>query len=76
MKKIVGWRFVILMPAGFGILAPVPSDREALAEKHSLLPENLEFYCDSFDTFREDLWEKAGHVFIGELRLQRRGHTV
>jgi hypothetical protein len=34
-----------------------------LVKENSLLSSELAFYSDSFDSFKEDLWEKAGYVF-------------
>jgi hypothetical protein len=66
MGKIVRWRFVIVLLSGLAIFAPVASGELASPEKNSLPPDKLAHYCDTFDSFREDLWEKAGHVFSKE----------
>lgn len=56
MGKIMGWRFLILLLPGLA----VPASGSGLPS------EELVSYCDGFESFREDLWERAGHVFSRE----------
>ena len=38
-----------------------------LTVENSLSKEKLAYYCDSFDTFREDIWEDALQDFIDQI---------
>jgi len=66
MEKIVGWKFIAALLSGLAILVPVAQGEGLSPEKKGPSPEKLAYYCDTFDSFREDLWEKAGHVFSRE----------
>jgi hypothetical protein len=41
--------------------------------ENSLPPSELAYYCDAFDSLREDIWEKAGFVFtaaqLGNIKI-------
>ena len=39
------------------------TDKERLNIEKSLPQDKLAYYNDSFDTMRDDLWDKAGYVF-------------
>ncbi len=49
------------------------TDERPLPTVKSLPPSELAYYCDSFDSLREDVWEKAGFVFsaaqLGNIKI-------
>ena len=47
----------------FGVLLSCATDPAALQVENSLPQNKLAFYNDSFDTIRDDLWDRAGYVF-------------
>ena len=51
-----------------GVLLSCATDPTALQIENSLPLNKLAFYHDSFDTIREDLWDKAGYVFTATQR--------
>jgi hypothetical protein len=52
-----------LLLAFFGTLLSCATDTAPLQVAGSLPQSELAYYCDAFDSFREDIWEKAGFVF-------------
>ena len=46
-----------------GIFLACATDQAPLVVANSLPQSELAFYSDSFDSLKEDLWEKAGYVF-------------
>jgi len=61
--KIAGFITVLLSLAFCGGLLSCVTDNAPLQIESSLPQNELAYYNDTFDTFREDVWEKAGHVF-------------
>jgi hypothetical protein len=47
------------------------TDKALLKIENSLPQRELAYYCDSFDSFREDIWERAGFVFTATQRAGR-----
>jgi hypothetical protein len=49
------------------------TDDKSFSIANSLPPSELAYYCDSFDTLREDVWERAGFVFsaaqLGNIKI-------
>ena len=67
--------FVIgfLLLTYLGVLLSCASDKAPLPIENSLPQSELVYYCDTFDSLREDVWEKAGFVFsaaqLGNLKI-------
>ncbi|MGD9042697.1 MAG: hypothetical protein PVG06_03235 [Desulfobacterales bacterium] len=67
--------FVIgfLLLTYLGVLLSCASDKAPLPIENSLPQSELVYYCDTFDSLREDVWEKAGYVFsaaqLGKLKI-------
>ena len=49
-----------------GMLLACVADKAHLQTENSLPPNELAYYNDSFDTMREDLWNKAGYINLEE----------
>lgn len=49
-----------------GMLLACAADKAYLQIENSLPPNELAYYNDSFDTMREDLWNKAGYINLEE----------
>ena len=62
-NKIARFTIVTLSLALFGVLISCATDSKQLQIENSLPQSKLAYYNDSFNTLREDVWEKAGHVF-------------
>ena len=50
----------------FVVLVSCATDKTPLQLQNSIPENELAYYSDSFDLLREDVWEKAGHVFKAE----------
>jgi hypothetical protein len=62
------------VPLAFLIaLLSCATDEKPLPISKSLPPSELAYYCDSFDSLREDVWERAGFVFsaaqLGNIKI-------
>ena len=66
MLKINRWECIAALLSGLAVFLPVAQGELPSPENTSLPPDQLAYYSDTFDSFREDLWEKAGHVFSKE----------
>ena len=51
--------FAFSFASGWGCVTP----QKAIRVKNTLPPERRAYFCDSFDTLRQDLWEKGGLVY-------------
>jgi hypothetical protein len=51
-----------LLLAFFGALLSCATDKAPLQIENSLPQSELEYYSDSFDKMREDLWDRAGYL--------------
>ena len=49
--------------AFIGVLLSCATDNAPLQTQNSLPQSELEYYSDSFDKMREDLWERAGYLW-------------
>jgi len=56
---IIGFLSLPLLSA----LLSCATDKAPLQIENSLPQSELTYYCDTFDSLREDVWEKAGFVF-------------
>ena len=69
MRKKTTW------PAGLAIglaivsLLACASEKPSIKTAQGLPAADLAYYCDTFDKFREDIWEKSGFVF-SRIQLQ------
>lgn len=65
--------YVFLALAFLIALIGCATDEKPLPIAKSLPPSELTYYCDSFDSLREDVWERAGHVFtaaqLGNIKI-------
>ena len=61
--KKAGFIISFLFLAIEGGLLSCATDKAPLQVENSLPPSEVAYYCDSFDSLREDVWEKAGFVF-------------
>jgi hypothetical protein len=72
-KKESGLISGFLLLAFFGALLSCATDTAPLQVTDSVSQSELAYYCDSFDSFREDIWERAGHVFsaaqLGNIKI-------
>ena len=55
-----------LLLAFLGALLSCETDKAPLRIKNSLPQSELEYYNDSFDKMREDLWDRAGYLYREE----------
>jgi hypothetical protein len=55
-----------LLLAFLGALLSCETDKAQLRIKNSLPQSELEYYNDSFDKMREDLWDRAGYLYREE----------
>jgi hypothetical protein len=55
-----------LLLAYFGALLSCATDKLPLQIENSLPQSELEYYNDSFDKMREDLWDRAGYLYRTE----------
>jgi hypothetical protein len=66
---IIGFLLLLLL----GALLSCAADPAPLVIANSLPQNELAYYCDSFDTLKEGLWDKAGFVFsaaqLGNLKI-------
>jgi hypothetical protein len=57
----------------FGAMLSCATDKAPVQIENSLPQSELAYYCDPFDKFREDVWEKAGYVFsaaqLGNIKI-------
>jgi hypothetical protein len=62
-----------LLLAFFSALLSCATDTAPLPVTDSLPQSELAYYCDAFDSFREDIWERAGFVFsaaqLGNIKI-------
>jgi len=56
----------ILLMAFCGALLSCATDKAALQVENSLPQSELEYYNDSFDKMREDLWDRVGYLYREE----------
>jgi len=63
MKRLLIFIMGLFLAAFSGFLEGCVTDRETLQIENSLPQNKLAYYNDSFDTMRDDLWDKAGYVF-------------
>jgi len=56
----------ILLMAFCGALLSCATDKALLQVENSLPQSELEYYNDSFDKMREDLWDRAGYLYREE----------
>ena len=65
--------FGFLLISFFGLLLSCATNKAPLQIENSLPQSELVYYCDPFDKFREDVWEKAGFVFsaaqLGNIKI-------
>jgi hypothetical protein len=66
---ITGFLLLVFLAA----LLSCETDKAQLKIENNLPSSELAYYCDSFDSFREDIWERAGHVFsaaqLGNIKI-------
>lgn len=75
-NRITGFIIYFLFFYSIIILSCVTHQTPLLIE-NSLQQSELAYYCDSFDSFKEDLWEKAGYVFTAtQLHNIRTAHMT
>lgn len=71
--KKPGFIIGILLLAFFGVLLSCATDKAPLPIENSLPQSELAYYCDTFDSLREDVWERAGFVFtaaqLGNIKI-------
>ena len=71
--KKPGFIIGFLLLTFFGVLLSCATDKMPLQIENSLPQSELAYYCDTFDSLREDVWEKAGFVFsaaqLGNLKI-------
>jgi len=53
----------IILLAFIGTLLSCAMDKAPLQVENSLPQSELAYYCDSFNSIREDVWERAGFVY-------------
>jgi len=63
----------IILIAFSGALLSCAPGKAPLQIENSLPQSALAYYCDPFDKIREDIWERAGHVFtasqLGNIKI-------
>jgi len=64
--KKAGFIFGFLSLAVLGALLSCATDKALLQVENSLPQSELEYYNDSFDKMREDLWDRAGYLYREE----------
>ena len=71
--KKPGFIVGILLLAFFSVLLSCATNKAPLQIENSLPQSELAYYCDTFDSPREDVWEKAGFVFsaaqLGNIKI-------
>ena len=65
-NKKAGFIIGFLLLAFLGTLLSCATDKAPLQIENSLPQNELEYYNDSFDKMREDLWERAGYLWREE----------
>jgi hypothetical protein len=65
-KKKAGFISGFLLLTVFGALLSCATDKAPLQIENSLPQSELEYYSDSFDKIREDLWDRAGYLYREE----------
>ena len=65
-NKIASFIIGFLLLAFFGALMSCATDKAPLQIENSLPQSELEYYNDSFDKMREDLWDRAGYLYREE----------
>jgi hypothetical protein len=63
MKRIFMFSIGLFLAAFLGFWGGCATEMETLKVEKSLPQSKLAYYNDSFDTMRDDLWDKAGYVF-------------
>lgn len=66
LNKKVGLIIGFLLLAFFGALLSCATDKAPLQIENSRPQSELEYYNDSFDKMREDLWDRAGYLYREE----------
>jgi hypothetical protein len=68
-----GFIIGFLLLTYLGVLLSCATDKAPVQIENSLPQSELAYYCDPFDKFREDVWEKAGFVFsaaqLGNIKI-------
>ena len=62
-SKIAGLAIGLFFIAFLTAFLSCATDKMPLQIENSLPQSELAYYCDTFDSLREDVWEKAGFVF-------------
>jgi hypothetical protein len=65
-NKKAGFIIVFLSLAVLGAMLSCATDKAPLQVENSLPQSELEYYNDSFDKMREDLWDRAGYLYREE----------
>ena len=65
-NKKAGFIIGFLLLAFLGTLLSCATDKAPLQIENSLSQSELEYYNDSFDRMREDLWDRAGYLYREE----------
>jgi hypothetical protein len=65
-NKKAGFIIGFLLLAFLGTLLSCVTDKASLKIENSLPQSELEYYYDSFDKMREDLWDRAGYLYREE----------
>ena len=65
-NKKAGFIIGFLLLAFLGALLSCAADKMPLQIENSLPQSELEYYNDSFDKMREDLWDRAGYLYREE----------
>ena len=65
-NKKIGSTIGFLLLAFLGALLSCATDKAPLQIENSLSQSELEYYNDSFDRMREDLWDRAGYLYSKE----------
>lgn len=63
MKRILVFIFCLFLVSFLVFWGGCVTEKERLKGEESLSQNKLAYYNDSFDTIRDDLWDKAGYVF-------------
>jgi hypothetical protein len=61
-RKNNGFTSSFLVISFLGIFMSCATDEALLPNANNLTSSELQYYCDSFDSLREDVWERAGFV--------------
>jgi len=65
-RKYIKFLLCLLLNTFVGIMLSCATDKAPLQNQSSLPPNELAFYNDDFDKMRENLWDRAGYLYLEE----------